>query len=219
MLRDTWFRVEVDDWVYLLVTASLHRMLDGRWRRSGLPLLFARHPVETCSPRCSRHSHRRVRRTAKDDQTDQTSFLCCSTRPRFGALLPQPVQENRARPRDWGDDPSAEAQENTQSSDTSPAQAGSLADALHIPVVNQNVVGQDGALLGRAGFCSVLEAAVLCDFVECLLNEAIYGWPADLGASWWYGMTSAVLQGPSYRTCCGPMPASLEAFPCLRMTG
>ncbi|OLP80373.1 hypothetical protein AK812_SmicGene39213 [Symbiodinium microadriaticum] len=44
---DCTFRVEIDDWVYLLVTASLHRMLDGRWRRSGLPVLFARHPVET----------------------------------------------------------------------------------------------------------------------------------------------------------------------------
>ncbi|CAE7889292.1 unnamed protein product, partial [Symbiodinium microadriaticum] len=174
---DCTFRVEVDDWVYLLVTASLHRMLDGRWRRSGLPVLFARHPVETnelyavafaalrtALDRRLEHFFRNLsKKTVRDLETGETIKVPKLKKSQLLRVVTRHLHKLARLP--------------------------TLSMFL---LLTKTWLDRMEHCWEERDFAAYLKRQY---FVERPLNEAIYGWPRGLGASWWYGMTSAVLQG------------------------
>ena len=206
---DCTFRVEVDDWVYLLVTASLHRMLDGRWRRSGLPVLFARHPVETNELYAVAFA---ALRTALDRRglphptqihTDWFPGLPRMTKQVFPAAQHVQGLEHFFR------NLSKKTVRDLETGETIKVPKLKKSQLLRVVTRHLHKLARLPTLsmfllltktwLDRMEHCWEERdfAAYLKRqyFVERPLNEAIYGWPRGLGASWWYGMTSAVLQG------------------------
>eukprot|EP00439_Symbiodinium_sp_Y106_P076303 s383_g15.t1 len=184
-------------------------MLDGRWRRSGLPVLFARHPVETNELYAVAFA---ALRAALDRRglphptqihTDWFPGLPRMTKQVFSAAQHVQGLEHFFR------NLSKKTVQDLETGETIKVPKLKKTQILRVVTRHLHKLARSPTLsmfllvtktwLDRMEHCWEERdfAAYLKRqyFVERPLNEAIYGWSAGLGASWWYGMTSAVLQG------------------------
>ena len=184
-------------------------MLDGRWRRSGLPVLFARHPVETNELYAVAFAalraafDRRGLPHPTQIHTDWFPGLPRMTKQVFSAAQHVQGLEHFFR------NLSKKTVQDLETGETIKVPKLKKTQILRVVTRHLHKLARSPTLsmfllvtktwLDRMEHCWEERdfAAYLKRqyFVERPLNEAIYGWSAGLGASWWYGMTSAVLQG------------------------